>query len=182
MSISKTWGTTASERKLAYPCDAYLPDPNDQYFRGITIHASPDVVFRWLCQLQAGAYSYDPFGKLASAGKGTRPKLTPGLDLLKRGKIFMDGFVLTDFERDRHITIKTDSGHNLIGDIHVSYMIIPLANGWARLLVKVSLRYPAGPIGWAMRALLPWGDFIMMRKQLLNFKEYSEAPRSTAAV
>jgi len=28
-----------------------------------------------------------------------------------------------------------------------------------------------------MRALLPWGDLLMMRRQLLNFKALSEARR-----
>jgi hypothetical protein len=173
MDISKTWGTTAAERMLAFPCDANLPDANDAYYRGITIHASPETVFLWLCQMQAGSYSYRPF----SADRGV-PPLTPGLDRLERGKIFMEGFTLVDFERNRQITIKTVSGELLIGKIHVSYLILDLPDGDTRLLVKVALKYPSGLLGWGIRALLPWGDFIMMRKQLLNFKSWSE----TAAV
>lgn len=175
MSICKTWGTTASERKLAYPCDATFPNPQDAYYRGITIEASPETVFRWLCQMQTGTYSYAVFGKTPNPGTGPLPETTPGLDRLERGKRFMDLFVLADFDRNRHITLRAQPAGGLTGEIHVSYLIIPLPIGWSRLLVKVALRYPAGPMGWGMRALLPWGDLLMMRKQLLNFKRYSEA-------
>jgi hypothetical protein len=43
-----------------------------------------------------------------------------------------------------------------------------------RLLVKLAVQRPPGVWGKVMRALLPWGDLIMMRKQLLNFKQLAE--------
>ena len=59
MSVSESWGTTAEERARDFPCDASLDHIDDRLFRGITINAAPEVVFRWLCQLQVAPYSYD---------------------------------------------------------------------------------------------------------------------------
>ena len=50
MFTTFTWGTDATERALAYPCDRYVERSDAAYYRGVTIHAAPDGVFRWLCQ------------------------------------------------------------------------------------------------------------------------------------
>ena len=42
-----------------FPCDKVLPDFTDAYYRGITVHAEPATLFRWLCQLRIAPYSYD---------------------------------------------------------------------------------------------------------------------------
>jgi hypothetical protein len=172
MSISKTWGTDPSERKIAYPCDLAVPDAQDAYFRGISVDAPADIVFRWLCQLRAGPYSYDMIDNL---GRKSSHRLTPGLDALERGQIFMYAFELTDFAKDGHITLRSRAGRYLIGVIGVTYLIQSRPDRSTRLLVKVVVRFPPGPVGWGMRAFLPWGDLFMMRKQLMNFKALAEA-------
>ena len=42
-----------SGHHVDFPCDASLDHIDDRLFRGITINAAPEVVFRWLCQLRA---------------------------------------------------------------------------------------------------------------------------------
>ena len=46
-----------------------------------------------------------------------------------------------------------------------------------RLVVKLVVRYPGGVTGTLMRQLLPWGDLVMMRRQLLNLKGLAEGNR-----
>jgi hypothetical protein len=40
--------------------------------------------------------------------------------------------------------------------------------------VKLSGRFPSGPLGRAVAALFPWADLVMMRRQLLNLKALAE--------
>ena len=168
MSIASTWGTEADERSLAFPCDQHIQRPYAAYYRGVTIEAPPGVVFRWLCQMKVAPYSYD---WIDNRGRRSPRELIPGLDELAVGQKLM-GFELVEFERDRHLTVRASS--KLFGDFAVTYLIVPSVGGEARLLVKLLVSYPRGPIGWLLRLLLPWGDLIMMRRQLLNFKQLAE--------
>ena len=178
LSISETWGTRPQERTLAFPCDGIISQPDAALFRGITIDAPPKTVFRWLCQMRAAPYSYD---WIDNGGRQSPRKLTPDLENLALGQEVMRIFNLIGFEQDVHLTLrmKTKSeASRVFGDIAVSYVIVPgeehRSTNRSRLLVKLIGKYPAGLKGRIMRALLPWGDLIMMRRQLLNFKERAE--------
>lgn len=178
MSIAGTWGTCPEERQLSFPCDRLIPHPNDSLYRGVTIDASPSTVFRWLCQMRVAPYSYD---LIDNGGRKSPPALTPGLDHLAVGQEVMQIFQLADFTRDQHLTlrIKTNSrAQRLFGDLAVSYFILAKGAGSCRLLVKLVVQHPPGVWGKLMLGFLPWGDLIMMRRQLLNFKQLAEGRSS----
>jgi hypothetical protein len=118
--------------------------------------------------MRVAPYSYDWIDNL---GRQSPRVLTPGLDDLVIGQKVMIG-ELVDFERPSHLTIVSRSG--ILGDSADTYLIVPRDSGNCRLLVKLLVRYPKGPLGLFLRLLLPWGDLIMMRRQLLNFKALSE--------
>jgi hypothetical protein len=176
-SISKTWGTEAEERRRAFPCDDIISTPDEILYRAVTINASAETVFRWLCQLRAAPYSYD---WIDNGGQQSPAKLTPGLNMLDIGQDVMRIFTLNTFETNRHLTLrlKTKSAASkTFGDIGVSYVVVPLDSrspSCCRLLVKLVANYPRGLYGRMLRALLPWGDLIMMRRQLLNLKRLAE--------
>lgn len=173
-SLSHTWGTTSTERQLVFPSDALLPSPDDVLFRGVTIAAEPATVFRWLCQMRVAPYSYD---WIDNGGRQSPRELSAGLEHLEVGQDVMRIFDLVSFEKDRHITLRTKPrtrASRSFGDIVVSYLIVPGEQGACRLVVKLIARYPSGARGRLMSALLPWGDLVMMRKQLLNFKRLAE--------
>lgn len=174
MSWGEIWGTTDEERRLLFPCDGMIERPDAQLFRGVTVEAAPAVVFRWLCQMRAAPYSYD---WIDNGGRQSPRQLTPGLDELEFGQSVMTIFTLAAFERDRHLTIRIkrpSPAASLFGDIAGSYVVVPQTPHRCRLLVKLVCRYPAGVIGVLMRALLPSGDLVMMRRQLLNLKGLAE--------
>ena len=174
MPIPFHWGTAQQELLLPFPCDRFAQPFYTFYHRGVTIQAAPETVFRWLCQMRVAPYSYDWIDNL---GRQSPQKLIPGLDQLAIGQTMMFFFELIDFEHNRHLTVRhkpNTIGARVFGDVLVSYLIVPQAQNSCRLLAKAAIKYPAGPIGWLARAFLPWGDLIMMRRQLLNFKDLSE--------
>ncbi|MBI4249944.1 MAG: hypothetical protein HY611_10620 [Elusimicrobia bacterium] len=174
MTIPFHWGVTSEECSLAFPCDRFSQPSYIAYFRGITVMADPETIFRWLCQLKAAPYSYD---WLDNWGRQSPQRLIPGLDDLAAGQSMMFFFEVIDFERPRHVTVRQKPktiGARVFGDVVVSYLIVPQAQNVCRLLAKAAIRHPAAPMGWLTRILLPWGDLIMMRRQLLNFKQLSE--------
>ena len=181
MSIARTWGTHSEERALAYASDRYVDAPFDALYRGVTVDAPAATVFRWLCQLRAAPYSYDWLDNL---GRRSPRTLTPGLDALEVGQRFMRIFELVEFEPGRHVTLRLrDRGlaSRLFGSVAVTYLVIGDVAGPTRLLAKLCVRYPRAPLGWVMRMLLPPGDLVMMRRQLLNLKCLAERPARESA-
>jgi hypothetical protein len=162
---------------MAFPCDGIIEHADAALYRGITIKTSAKTIFRWLCQMRVAPYSYDwidNFWRLSPQ------QLTPGLDNLVVGQDVMRIFSLVAFEQDRHLTIRVkprSEAFKIFGDVVLSYLIVPLvadSSSGCRLLVKLVATYPSGVRRRMMRALLPWGDLIMMRRQLLNLKRLAE--------
>ena len=124
--------------------------------------------------MRVAPYSYD---LIDNGGKQSPRELIPGLDNLVIGQDVMTIFELADFERDQHFTIRVkrnSSASRTFGDIACSYMIVSNSPSACRLLVKLIAKYPPGFKGRFMKAMLPWGDLFMMRRQLLTFKELAE--------
>jgi len=174
-SNCKSWGVEEGEKELPFACDTSVSCLSDAYFRGITINAAPETVFRWLCQMKIAPYSYDWIDNL---GRQSPRTLTPGADQLALGQEFMFIFELREFTLNSAITIALPQkrlSKALFGECAITYAIMPQAHSDScRLLVKLALCYPAVPLGWLLKKILPIGDLIMMRKQLLTFKKLSE--------
>jgi hypothetical protein len=174
LSWANQWGTTADEQQLAFPCDRFVERPDAVLLRAVTVDAPPSAIFPWLCQLRVAPYSYD---WIDNWGHQSPQQLTPGLNRLAIGQDLMTIFALVDFRRDEHLTmqIKRETrAFRIFGDIAGTYLIVPRTAGSSRLVVKLLARYPRGPLGRMMSLLLPWGDLVMMRRQLLNLKSLVE--------
>jgi len=171
------WGVRAEETEQALPCDRYVSDADHAYWRAIDVCAPVADVYRWLCQLRIAPYSYD---WIDNFGRTSPRELVPGLDEIADGQRVMTIFRVAEQRRDSHITIvlATPRARAKFGDIAITYAVTPIAGG-TRLAVKVLVRYPRRGVWSCMRALLPWGDLIMMRKQLLTLKALAERNRSS---
>jgi hypothetical protein len=81
---------------------------------------------------------------------------------------------VTGFERSRHVTYATHR-HRLFGDVVVTYVTDELGEARTRLRVCLRVRYlQPRPVAVVLRSLLPPGDLVMMRKQLLTLKGLAE--------
>jgi len=93
------------------------------------------------------------------------------------GQTLMGSFDLVDFESPRRLTLRLREDApeaRFVRDVAVTYLIVPQSSGVCRLLLKAAVRHRRGPLGFLTRAVVPWGDLIMTRRQFLNFKRLSE--------
>lgn len=168
----KIWGLVPNESCLEFPCDIYQKGFSDTYFRGITIYAEPEIIFQWLCQMRVAPYSYDWIDNL---GRRSPQKLLPGLDQLEIGQKIMFIFDLIDFKQNNYLTFRLDKRFpKAFGDTIISYRIFPKKTNVCRLLVKILVNYPKGIPRVLLQDIFSFGDLIMMRRQLINFKTLSE--------
>lgn len=169
-SLVYTWGSTAAEREQSFPCDSLVIDPHLVAWRAVDVAAPAELTFRWLCQLRVAPYSYDWIDNL---GRRSPPELTPGLDRLEVGQRIMTMFVLTTFEPGHHLTIRHRGW--FWGRLAATYRVTPADDGGSRLTTKLLARFPRfSPLRPPLRLLLPAGDLVMMRRQLLNLKALAE--------
>jgi hypothetical protein len=167
----RTWGATPAEQRMEFPCDRYLPAHDDALFRAVAVAAPAALLFHWLCQLRVAPYSYD---WIDNFGRRSPRRLLAGLDDLAVGQKVMTLFDLVAFERPRHLTLRTRASR-IFGQYAVTYMILPVAAQHSRLVVKLLVALPrCAPPSFAIRRLGPFGDLIMMRKQLLTLKRLAE--------
>jgi hypothetical protein len=170
--VAHDWGSTAADRAIAFPCDAFIDEAADTLWRAVDVDAPAPTVFRWLCQLRVAPYSYD---WIDNWGRTSPRTLTPGLDALDEGQRVMTIFDLVAFEPDRHLTLRLRRANGPFGDVALTYLVVPRGSAGSRLVVKVRWRYASPPIPARLaRVVLPWGDLVMMRKQLLTLKALAE--------
>jgi hypothetical protein len=168
-AVIDAWGSTERERAAHYPCDELIDGPRHELFRAVDVDARVAVLFRWVCQLRAAPYSYDLLDNL---GRRSPRTLTPGLDDLEVGQRVMTIFRLASFEPGRSLTV--DAHTALFGYLAVTYQVDAVDDERSRLVAKLAVEPRRGCLAWIMDRVLPAGDLVMMRKQLLTLKQLAE--------
>lgn len=168
-ALVETWGSSARERAATYPCDRLVDHPDGAVFRAVDIAVSAGLAFRWLCQLRVAPYSYD---WVDNFGRRSPRRLIPGLERLEVGQRFLSMFRLVSYEDHRSITVVSNTA--IFGRVAGTYLLSSTSDDQSRLIVKLVFAAPRGPLGSVLKALLPAGDLVMMRKQLLTLKALAE--------
>jgi hypothetical protein len=143
--------------------------PADQVFRAVDVAAPVSLVFRWLCQLRVAPYSYD---WVDNHGRRSPAHLVHGLDQLAVGQQFMSIFRLVAFDDRRSITLASTT--RTFGRVAVTYRVDARSTNRSRIVVKAIFTPPDRPHGALLRWLLPPGDLIMMRRQLVRLRSLAE--------
>jgi hypothetical protein len=89
----------------------------------------------------------------------------------------MEIFELASFVWGDHLTLTTPEGgrgERVFGRIWCTYRVVPEGEAACRLLVKLRVAPAPGVRGWLLARLLPWGDLVMMRKQLRPLARLAE--------
>ncbi|CAH0191296.1 hypothetical protein SRABI02_01730 [Plantibacter cousiniae] len=136
-----------------------------RWTRAVWAAATPATAFAWLCQLRVAPYSYD---LLDNGGRRSPRARNPELLAVRTGDPVMTIFTTTAVEPGRSIAVRMNPGVAtlLFGAIELRYTTIPAGAGvW--LLAEMLVPPTPGPFGRVRRTILAWGDFVMMRKQLL---------------
>jgi hypothetical protein len=166
------WNATDDERAQRYPCDDLMPEPEFAFYRAVDVAASPALVYRWLQQLRIAPYSHDWADNFLLPSP---PRLSPRAATIAVGQRVMHVLRIAAFEPGRSLTcvVANGAGRALLGNLAGTYTVTPAGAG-TRLFVKVNAIYPRGLYGRAVRPVMPWVDYAMMRKQLERLKTYAE--------
>ncbi len=164
------WGATDEEIARAMPGDEVIPRPTLITTRAITIRATPEQIWPWLVQMgykRAGWYSYD---RIDNAGHPSARHIVPELQTPLH-----PGDRIPTNEHGAFRVISVDPNRSLVlGPQAVwTFALYSQPDGTTRLVQRLRMRYFWRRPHWAV--MIDIGDFLMMRKQLLNLKERIES-------
>lgn len=166
-----TWGTTAEDRALSFPCDSYVKPPLYSYYRAIEVLAPPEIVYRWLCQLRVAPYAYD---WIDNFGRRSPRQLTPGIDQLSPGQRILVMFSVVEFTPNEQITMHGARFLTFFGDVAMTYRVVPCGPGRCRIVSKITAHVQHSFISRLRRDYFPLGELPMLRKQMLTIRSLAE--------
>ncbi len=159
---------------MMFSCDDKVHAINGQYFRAVDINAPTDLVYQWLLQMRVAPYSYDRLDHGGIESPQTPQNLSP----LKKDEKMMTIFNVEEFVTEREITLTMDKppGKWAIWYVPtaITYKIIRTGKNSSRVLVKYVAHWSNTLLGIFEHYFVVFADFIMMRRQLLNFKRLAE--------
>jgi hypothetical protein len=162
--VGDRWGVSEEEIARRYPCDDLVHDPVMQAWRGVTVRAKPDHVWRWVAQIRLAPYSYDWIDNLGRRS----PQDLRDLPEPVVGEPFTSALG-RHFGRIESVVVGQQLTGTIMGAV-MSYLLVPVSGGLeTRLLLKIVI---SG--GRIIAPLLSVGDLIMARRQLLNLAALAE--------
>ncbi len=161
------WGATPAEVVRDYPADALIDGPAIAMTRAVSVRASVETTWRWLCQL---AWRRTPTtGSTTSAGAARGPS-RPAPTTLAVGQKIVMVYTITSVDPPHQWTGLAQ------GWMAATYAVEPDPHDPAacRLVCRMVAAAPA-PLTRLRAHALAWGDVVMLRKQLLTLKSLAES-------
>ena len=200
----KTWGVVPDEATKPLPGDELVPDAQASDTRGITIEASPDLVWPWLVQMgygRGGWYSVDQLDMRAKSAD----RLVEEWQALAIGDVLPThpggGFQVKLLDPNRSLVLYGDPSTmqppaaselkempaglaasstflaQTPNEFKASWAFVLEAVGPGRTRLIERMRYWGGegtPASRAALSMLGFGAFVMMQRQMIGIRSRAE--------
>lgn len=169
------WGATSREAGLSLPGDTLVVKPDFNATRVITIHASANLIWRWIIQIGSGRAGWYSIDWVDNAGIKSAEKILQEFQKIEVGQFIpftpnqKNGMWVNEFKEHDYI-LWTDKEGNASWLWH----LIPTDDGTTRLLTRLRTKYQWKGIWIVYYLLYDFGDIIMMRKCLKGIKRRAE--------
>ena len=169
------WGATKEELLLELPGDNNVHRPNFNATRGITIHSTPELVWRWIIQIgskRAGWYSID---WMDNAGINSSDKILPEFQKIEVGQFIpftpdqKNGMWVKEFKENEYILwVDKEAKATWL------WYFYPVDKARSRLVTRLRTKYNWKGIWIIYYLLYDIGDIIMMSKCMKGIKKRAE--------
>ncbi len=169
------WGATQQEVMLEFPGDSIVHKPDFNATRGITIHSTPELIWRWIIQIgskRAGWYSID---WMDNGGIKSSDKILPELQKIEVGQFIpftpdqKNGMWVKDFKEYEYILWVDKEGKATW-----LWYLYPIDKTRSRLVTRLRTKYNWKGIWIIYYILYDIGDIIMMSKCIKGIKKRAE--------
>ncbi len=169
---------TKEELSYAYVVDKYICEHSTIIYRAISINAPVERIFPWLTQLRYAPYSYDWIDNL---GRQSPQHIISDAPPLKIGDTIMLLFNVPEFKENEFLSFAlSDKAPGFIKILlkpfpfYAIYQLFRQPDNCCRLVVKIIINSRPATLNRIFIKIADFLDYIMIRKQLLNFKRLAE--------
>lgn len=169
------WGATHEEIVKELPGDNNVQRPDFNATRGISINATPELIWRWLIQIgsrRAGWYSID---WMDNAGIKSSETILPDFQKVEVGQFIpftpdqKNGMWVNDFQEYKYILwVDKEAKATWI------WYLYPIDNTHSRLVTRLRTKYNWKGIWIIYYILYDMGDIVMMSKCMKGIKRRAE--------
>lgn len=169
------WGATKEELVRELPGDEYVRNPDFSATRGVTIHSTPELIWRWIIQIgskRAGWYSID---WMDNAGVKSSDRILPEFQKIEVGQFIpftpdqKNGMWVNDFKEHEYILwVDKEAKATWL------WYLYPIDKFRSRLVTRLRTKYNWKGIWIIYYILFDMGDIVMMRKCMKGIKRRTE--------
>jgi len=173
----------AGERR-SLPGDDLLTDPIGSLTHAVTIRRPRHDVWRWLVQMGAGRAGWYSYDFVDNGGHPSAERILPEFQSVAVGTVLpavpgaTDGFFVIRYEPERTLVLGWLPVRNGAPLVTWTFVLEEQEPDCTRLIVRARAGDQYRLFGfpkWLVKLIVPWGHFVMQRRQLLGIVRRAEA-------
>jgi hypothetical protein len=172
-----------AERSRELPGDELIAGAIGSVTHAITIDRPRRDVWRWLIQMGAGRAGWYSYDSIDNGGRSSSPGSVPGFQNVSIGSLFpavpgaTDGFFVLQLGPERFLVLGWAPRRDSPPAVTWTFVMEDIEPDRTRLIVRAragpGYRFHGLP-PWLVRRIVPFGHFVMQRKQLLGIARRAE--------